>query len=146
MEIFSGIWAVIHVPLNHSSTVKPIFYNPSLFLSLSPSHCRCGTLGTVCAESCEYRTMTGWTKLTTNEITLWECDTPRVGGGYMVTPHFSLLGLWQADLQAGLDSVGTVGRVSTPGRPVYIELTVPSQTHWRRQVLVRGSCPAWCVL
>lgn len=64
----------------------------------------------------------------------------------MVTPHFSVLGLWQADLQAGLDSVGTVGRVSTPGRPVYIELTVPSQTHWHRQVLVRGSCPSWHML
>lgn len=76
--------------------------------------------------------MTGWTKLTTNEITLWECDTPGVGGGYMVTPHFSLLGLWQADMQAGLDSVGTVGRVSTPGRPIYIELIMPSQTHWHR--------------
>lgn len=64
----------------------------------------------------------------------------------MVTPHFSLLGLWQADLQAGLDTVGTVGRVSTPGRPVYIELIVPSQTHWHRQVLVRGSCPPRCIL
>lgn len=63
-----------------------------------------------------------------------------------MTPDFSLLGLWQADLRAGLDSVGTAGRVSTPGRPVYIELTVPSQTHWHRQVLVRGSCPLSCML
>lgn len=39
-----------------------------------------------------------------------------------------MLGLWQADLLAGLDSVGTVGRVSTPGRLLYIELIVPSQT------------------
>ncbi len=62
-----------------------------------------------------------------------------------MTPHFSLLGLWQADLQAGLDTVGTVGRVSTPGRPVYIELIVPSQTHWHRQVLVRGSRPPRCI-
>ena len=28
---------------------------------------------------------------------------------------------------AGVHTVGTVGRVSTPGRPVYIELLVPSQ-------------------
>lgn len=77
VEIFSSIWTVIQISPNLSSTVKPIFYNPSL--SLPPSHCRCGTLGTVCAESCGYRTMTGWTKLTTNEITLWECDTPGWG-------------------------------------------------------------------
>jgi len=89
--------------------------------------------------------MTGWTKLTTNEITLWECDTPGWGGGCTVTPHFSLLGLWQADLLGGLDTVGTVGKVSTPGRPIYIELVVPSQTHWQRQVLVRGSCPSCCI-
>lgn len=63
-----------------------------------------------------------------------------------MTPHFSVLGLWQADLQAGLDAAGTVGRVSTPGRPVYIELLVPSQTHWHRQVLVRGSCSLCCIL
>lgn len=51
----------------------------------------------------------------------------------------SLLGLWQAGVQAGLDAAGAVGRVSTPGRPVYIELVVPSQTHWH--TLVRAPRP-----
>ncbi|KAE8292520.1 Beta-crystallin B2 Beta-B2 crystallin Beta-crystallin Bp [Larimichthys crocea] len=49
---------------------------------------------------------------------------------FMMEKMQLLLGLWQAGVQAGLDAAGAVGRVSTPGRPVYIELVVPSQTHW----------------
>lgn len=60
----------------------------------------------------------------------------------MVSPHFSLVGLWRADLVAGLDCVGPVGRVSTPERCVYIELSVAPQTHWHRQV--RGWWPSRC--
>ena len=63
-----------------------------------------------------------------------------------MTPHFSVVGLWQDAQQAGLDAAGTVGRVSTPGRPIYIELIVPSQTHWHRQVLVRASRPLRSIL
>lgn len=135
--MFSSICAAIKLNGNLSSTV-----NPNLLQSFSfslPSHCRCGSLGTVCAESCERGTMTGWTKLTTNEITLWQCDTQGWGGGRLQgDPHFGLLGLWQADLRAAWDTVCPVGRVSTPGRPVYIEPVAPSQTNWHRRVLVRG--------
>lgn len=79
--------------------------NAQLKLSYCPSPpppspvppCGRGTLGTVCAESCGYRTMTGCTKLTTNEITLQECLTSpgvggRVGGLHSGTPSFQHVG------------------------------------------------------
>lgn len=48
------------------------------------------SLGTVCAESCRYGTMTGWTKVTTNEITLQERFTPPgVGAAPGAPRHFS---------------------------------------------------------
>lgn len=88
--------------LQHSKTRLLQSFSPSL------SHCRRRTLGTVCAESCGYGTMTGWTKLTPNEITLRECATPP-GWGWGLhggPPHFSMLGLWQADLQVRLGCCG----------------------------------------
>lgn len=82
---------VVIISVQYSKTLWPPSLSPSL------SGVRRKSLGTVCAESCRYGTMTGWTKLTTNEITLQERLTPSGFGAAPGAPrHFGTQGLWQA--------------------------------------------------